>query len=65
MKIWIRVGMEADITVEELEKLKNGDEKLAREIIQKAEISGETYVPDCDYNEGIYKNGEDYIEFLF
>lgn len=65
MKIWFRVGMEADITVEELEKLKNGDKELAKEIIQRAELSGETYVPDCEYNEGIYENGEDYIEFLF
>ena len=65
MKIWIRVGMEADITVEELENLRNGDEETMKKIIQKAEISGETYVPDCDYNEGIYENREDYIEFLF
>ena len=65
MKIWIRVGMEADITVEELKSLRNGDEEVMKKIIQRAEIGGETYVPDCDYNEGIYENGEDYIEFLF
>ena len=65
MKIWFRVGMEADITVDELEKLKSGDEELAKEIIRRAELGGETYVPDCDYNEGIYEDGENYIEFLF
>ena len=39
MKIWIRVGMEADITVEELENLRNGDEETMKKIIQKAEIA--------------------------
>ena len=67
MKIWLRVGMEAEITVDELEKLKSGDEELAREIIQRAELGGETYVPDCDYNADIYGDEEKfkYIEFLF
>ena len=67
MKIWLRVGMKADITVEELEKLKSGDEELAKQIIQRARLSGETYVPDCDYNEEIYGNEDkfEYIEFLF
>jgi len=67
MKIWIRVGMEADITIEELEKIKNGDEETMKSIIQKAELSGETYVPDCDYNEDIYGNEKEfeYIEFVF
>ena len=67
MKIWFRVGMEADITVDELDKLKSGDKELAKEIIQRAELGGETYVPDCDYNEEIYGDEEkfEYIEFLF
>ena len=67
MKIWFRVGMEADITLDELKKLKNGDEELAKEIIQRAELDGETYVPDCDYNEEIYRDEEEFecIEFLF
>ena len=65
MKIWFRVGMEADVTAEELKKLKSGDEKLAKEIIKRAELGGDTYVPDCDYNEGVYEDGEKYIEFLF
>ena len=51
----------------ELEKLKSGDKELAKEIIQRAELGGETYVPDCDYNEEIYGDEEkfEYIEFLF
>lgn len=65
MKIWIRVGMEADITKEELEKIKNGDEEVMKSIIQKAELNGDTYVPYCDQNDIIYDNNEDYIEFLF
>ena len=67
MKIWFRVGMEADITVEELENLRNGDEETMKKIIQKAELGGETYVPDCDYNAEIYGDEEEfeYIEFLF
>jgi len=30
-------------------------------------LSGETYVPDCDYNEDIYGNEKEfeYIEFVF
>ena len=67
MKIWIRVGMEADITIEELEKIKNGDEETMKGIIQKAGLGGETYVPDCDYNKDIYGDEEkfEYIEFYF
>ena len=67
MKIWFRVGMGADITVDELEKLKNGDSELAKEIIERAELGGETYVPDCDYNADIYGNEEEFdiIEFDF
>ena len=67
MKIWFRVGMEADITIDELERLKNHDSELAKEIIERSELSGDTYVPDCDYNADIYGDEEkfDYIEFLF
>lgn len=67
MKIWIRVGMEADITIEELEKIKNGDEEVMKNIIQRAKLDSETYVPDCDFNKDIYgdKKEFDYIEFYF
>lgn len=65
MKVWIRVGMEADITAEELRKIKNGDEETMKAIIYKAELNGDTYVPHCDRNENVYDDGEDYIEFEF
>lgn len=65
MKIWIRVGMEAEISIEDLKELKNGNKELMWNIIQDAELSGDTYVPDCDCNENIYEYGEDYIAFEF
>lgn len=65
MKIWIRVGMEAEISIEDLKELKNGNKELMWNIIQDAELSGDTYVPYCDQNESIYDDGEDYIEFEF
>lgn len=36
MKIWIRVGMEADISIEDLKELKNGNKELMWNIIQIA-----------------------------
>lgn len=65
MKIWIRVGMEAEISAEDLKELKNGNKELMWNIIQHAELSRDTYVPDCDCNEDVYKYGEDYIAFEF
>lgn len=65
MKIWIRVGMEADVTADELKEIKNGNKKLMWEIIQNAEVCGETYVPYCDPNEDVYEDDDDYIEFEF
>ena len=67
MKIWIRVGMEAEISAEDLKELKDGNKELMWNIIQSAELYGETYVPDCDYNADIYGDEEEfeYIEFLF
>ena len=65
MKIWIRVGMEAEISAEDLKELKNGNKELMWNIIQNAELSGDTYIPDCDFNEDVYEYGEDYIAFEF
>ena len=65
MKIWIRVGMEADITQEELKELKSGNRELMLGIIQNAKLSGDTYVPFSDNNDEIYEDGDDYIEFEF
>ena len=47
MKIWVRAGMEADITPEELEVLQeqNGRaHQLMKEIIKRSELSGEKYI---------------------
>ena len=66
MKIWFRVGMEADITVEELKKLKDGDEGLMKKVINRADLSGETYILGKN-NGGAddYDNPDDEISFLF
>ena len=68
-KIWFRVGMEAEITDEELENLKEAcheeQEKLMRLIIESAELSGETYIPGKDNGCEDYDNPEDEINFLF
>lgn len=65
MKIWFRVGMEAEITQEELERLRRGDEELMEKIISKAELSGETYIVGKD-NGGVdeYDNPDEEISFL-
>ena len=61
-RIWFRVGMEAEITEDELEILKSGDWKnkteLMRKIIEKAELSGETYVP-MNWGDDRYDNPDD------
>lgn len=66
MKIWFRVGMEAKVTIEELKKLKNGDEDLMRRIINRANLSGETYILGKN-NGGVddYDNPDEEINFLF
>lgn len=65
MKIWFRVGMEADITQEELERLRSGDEKLMKQVISRGELSGETYIVGKD-NGGVdeYDNPNKEISFL-
>lgn len=65
MKIWFRVGMEAYITREELERLRGGDERLMEQIISRGELSGETYIVGKD-NGGVdeYDNPNEEIGFL-
>ena len=50
-KIWFRVGMEAEVTDEELKELKDGERRheLMEKIISSAKLSGGTYIlgKDC------------------
>lgn len=66
-RIWFRVGMEAGVTEAELDILKAGaSEELMRKIIERAKLSGETYIPDKWNGCEDYDNPEGReIEFLF
>lgn len=68
-KIWFRVGMEAEITDEELNVLMNtsfASGILMQKIIKRAELSGETYIVGKN-NGGVddYDNPDEEISFLF
>ena len=77
-KIWFRVGMEADVTEEEMKELLiyNGQAEGERDcrkahsvmenIIKRAELSGETYIlgKDCGGVDD-YDNPEQEVDFLF
>ena len=67
-KIWFRVGMEAEVTDEELKELKEGDRRheLMEKIISSAKLSGGTYIlgKDCGGVDD-YDNPEEEIDFLF
>ena len=77
-KIWFRVGMEAEVTEEEMNVLlvysgQAAGEKdcekahaLMETIIKKSELSGETYIlgKDCGGIDD-YDNPENAINFLF
>ncbi len=78
MKIWFRVGMESDITDEEMNVLliysgqKEGERDVRKahlimeRIINRAELSGETYiVGKCNGGVDDYNNPEEEINFLF
>lgn len=78
MKVWFRVGMEADITEEEMDVLlvcsgqKDGErdvrkaESIMKRVISKAELSGETYiVGKCNGGVDDYDNPEEEVNFLF
>lgn len=65
-RIWFRVGMEADVTDEELNALRNGkDESLMLSVVAKAEVSGETYIPSFDNGCETYDNPAEEVSFLF
>ena len=65
-RIWFRVGMEAEISEEELNALKaERSEELMEKIIKRAELSGETYIPEKWNGCETYDNPEKEIDFLF
>ena len=64
-RIWFRVGMEVEISEEELVNLKlHKSEETMRKIINRAELSGETYIPEKYNGCEEYDNPETEIEFL-
>ena len=68
-RIWFRVGMEAEVTDEELEILKGtkfASGILMQEIIERAELSGETYIvgKNCGGVDD-YDNPDEEISFEF
>lgn len=77
MKIWFRVGMEADITEIEMNELliysgqvegERDAEKahnIMESIIKRAELSGETYIVADNCGLGDYDNPDEEIDFLF
>lgn len=65
-RIWFRVGMEAEISEEELNALKTErSEELMEKIIKRAELSGETYIPKELHGCTDYDNPAEEINFLF
>jgi hypothetical protein len=77
MKIWFRVGMEADITEKEMNELlvysgqadgKRDVEKahsIMESIIKRAELSGETYIVADNCGLDGYDNPDEEIDFLY
>ena len=77
-KIWFRVGMEANVTEEEMKELLIYSGQLEGErdcrkahammenIVKRAELSGETYIVGKDYG-GVddYDNPKEEVNFLF
>lgn len=69
-KIWFRVGMEAEVSEEEMNTLLNSSRTEAHStmenIIKRAELSGETYIlgKDCGAVDK-YDNPKNDIDFLF
>ena len=64
-RIWFRVGMEAEISENELVSLmEEKSEELMMEIIKRAELSGETYIPEYIGRED-YDNPDSEINFMF
>lgn len=68
LEIWFRVGMKAEVTESEMETLKSGGtvaDQLMERIIERAELSGETYIPAKDNGHEDYDNPQTEIDFLF
>ena len=77
-KIWFRVGMETDVTEEEMKELliysvqAEGERDcrkahaIMKDIIKRAGLSGETYIvgKDCGGVDD-YDNPEEEVNFLF
>ena len=68
-RIWFRVGMEAEVTDKELKILKGtkfASGVLMKEIIERAELSGETYIvgKNCGGVDD-YDNPDEEISFEF
>ena len=58
-RIWFRVGMEVEITDKEYEILMNEKPKeLMETIIERAKLSGETYIP-MNWGDDRYDNPDD------
>lgn len=67
-RIWFRVGMEAEVTEKELEILKEtkfASGVLMQKIIERAELSGETYIPEKYNGCEDYDNLDVEISFQF
>ena len=76
-RIWFRVGMEAEVTEEEMNTLLDyigqaeGERDVRKShvimenIIKRAELSGETYIPEKHNGHEDYDNPDVEIDFLF
>lgn len=79
MKIWFRVGMEADVTQEEMDVILaysgqiDGERDVEKahyimeKIIERAELSGETYILGKNNGGALddYDNPDEEIDFLY
>ena len=68
LEIWFRVGMKAKITESEMEILRStgrDSDELMEKVIERAELSGETYIPARDNGHEDYDNPQTEIDFLF
>lgn len=79
MKIWFRVGMEADVTQDEMKVLLEYSGQIDGErdatkahyimekIIERAELSGETYILGKNNGTAVddYDNPDEEIDFLY
>lgn len=72
-KIWFRVGMEAEVSKEEMQILQknsfNPDNseagKLMLEVINRNRVCGETYIPCDNGMMSSYSNPNEDVDFYF